>query len=365
MTPSAPETPGPPISSTASAGDPILQPLRFPKVRRVREQGADGKWKRKLVVFPGEGLVVKNRIFRSSISGQFDHPNGTGAEPRIKWEEQFARGGIGAIISSFVPVRLDGRILPRDAMVHQDETVRFWSEVAKRVEAAGRKGDAEAGLEGGDRECKYIMQLSHGGRQRDVPRVENFMSVSKSSTGQADSFHGLLARAMTITEIETLVEDFGKAAKRAKEAGVHGVELHASHGYLFTQFLSSAINDRQDQYGGPVAQFDDEGEVVGGRVKFLVDVIKSIREDVGWDDHVQAKRNIIDRNRAYFALEWKDGNILSEALQIFEIAEQAGLNGLHVSGGITFPHPLVPPGGFPLDEAAWWYGVMTGSGTRA
>jgi 2,4-dienoyl-CoA reductase-like NADH-dependent reductase (Old Yellow Enzyme family) len=342
-------------SATARTGsdNPILQPLRFPKVRK--EQEPDGKMK--LIVSPGAGLEVKNRIFRSSISGTFDYPNGTGAEPRIRWEEQFARGGVGAIISSFVPVRLDGRILPRYALIHKDETVKFWNHVARRVEKAGKDRDGK--------ECKYIMQLSHGGRQRDVPGVENFMSLSKSSTSQADSFHGLLARAMTITEIETLIEDFGKAARRAQEAGVHGVELHSSHGYLFTQFLSSAINDRKDQYGGPVAQFNEKGEVVGGRVKLLVDVIASIREHVGWDYHVQAKLNIIDRNRAYFPLEWKDGNKLAEALQIFEIAESAGLNGLHVSGGSTFPHPLVPPGGFPLDEGAWWYGVMAGSGTRA
>jgi 2,4-dienoyl-CoA reductase (NADPH2) len=326
-----------PSGSASIDTDPVLRPLRFPKVRK----GPDGK----LVVVPGAGLEVKNRVFRSSISGQFDHYNGTGSEVRIRWEEKFARGGVGAIISSFVPVLLEGRILPRYAMIHHDRTIRFWSTVAERVHAAG----GETGP------CKFIVQLSHGGRQRDVPGVENIMEPGKSSTSKPDSFHGLTARAMTIGEIEGVIAAFAAGARRARDAGVDGVELHASHGYLFTQFLSSAINDRTDKYGGSLEN----------RARFLIEVIRAIRAEVGWDFHVQAKINILDLNRAYFPLEWKQGNTTEEALKIFAWAEEEGLNALHVSAGSTFPHPLVPPGAFPVDEAAWWYGVMCSSGTRA
>ncbi len=313
------------------SSDVILRPLVFPHVKRE----ANGS----LTVTPGQGLRVKNRIFRSSISGQFDHYNGTGSEVRIRWEEKFARGGVGAIISSFVPVLLNGRILPRYAMIHEDSTIKFWSALVKRVHAF---------------DCRYIIQLSHGGRQRDVPGVENFMEPGHSSTSKSDSFHGLLARAMTPGEIQGIVEAFAAGARRARDAGADGVELHASHGYLFTQFLSSAINDRTDQYGGSVEN----------RARFLLEVIRAIRAEVGWDFHVQAKINILDLNRAYFPMEWKQGNTVQEALKIFAWAEAEGLNGLHVSAGSTFPHPLVPPGGFPIDEANWWYGVMCLSGTH-
>jgi len=62
-------------------------------------------------------LTVKNRLFRSNVSGRFDNYDGSGSQARINWEESFARGGVGAIISSFVPVLIRGRILPNYAMI--------------------------------------------------------------------------------------------------------------------------------------------------------------------------------------------------------------------------------------------------------
>src|SRR5258707_5961372 len=73
-----------------------------------------------------------------------------------------------------------------------------------------------------------------------------------SSTSRKESLHGFLCRAASKAEIDHLVEAFAAGAWRAREAGLDGVELHAANGYLFTQFLSSGINDRTDEYGGPV-----------------------------------------------------------------------------------------------------------------
>jgi 2,4-dienoyl-CoA reductase (NADPH2) len=202
-------------------------------------------------------------------------------------------------------------------------------------------------------DCRLIMQLSHGGRQRDIPGIENFQRVGLSSTNTTDSFHGLLCRAMDKNEIQQMVQWFAAGARRAREAGVDGVELHASHGYLFTQFLSSAINNRKDEYGGSLEN----------RARFLREVMEAIRREVGTDFHLQVKMNAIDLNNALFPWE-KKGNTLEEYIQVCKWCEEWGADGLHVSAGSIFPHPLVPPGGFPPDELQWWYGNMISSGTR-
>ncbi len=283
-------------------------------------------------------LVVKNRLFRSSISGRWDNYDGSGNQCRINWEEKFARGGMGAIVSSFVPVHVRGRILPNYAMIDNDDKIPFWRRVGEKVH---------------EYDCRFIMQISHSGRQRDVPGVENHMRPALSSTDSMDTFHGLLCEAATKDEIRELVNYFAQAARRAREAGLDGVELHASHGYLFTQFLSSGINDRKDEYGGSLRN----------RYRFLHEVIKAVRKEVGADFHLQVKMNAIDLNNALYPWE-KKGNSPEEYIQICKWVEEDGADGLHVSAGSMFPHPLVPPGGFPPDDLNWWYGGMSSSGVR-
>jgi 2,4-dienoyl-CoA reductase (NADPH2) len=297
------------------ADDVIFQPLKF------------------------RNLTVKNRLFRSSISGRWDNYDGSGTQARINWETKFARGGIGAIITSFVPVHVRGRIMPNYAMIDADDKIPFWRAVVRSVH---------------EYDCRFIMQLSHSGRQRDVPGVENFMNKALSSTNTMDGFHGLLCQAMTRDEITQTIQYFADAARRAREAGCDGVELHASHGYLFTQFLSSGINDRTDEYGGSLEN----------RARFLLDVIAAIRREVGRDFHLQVKINAVDNNDALYPWE-KKGNTLEESIQICKWAEAAGVDGLHVSIGSLFPHPQLPSGGFPVDEANWWYGGMVSGGVRA
>jgi 2,4-dienoyl-CoA reductase-like NADH-dependent reductase (Old Yellow Enzyme family) len=283
-------------------------------------------------------LTVKNRLFRSSISGRWDNYNGHGNSTRINWETKFARGGIGAIISSFVPVHIRGRIVPNYAMIDKDDKIPFWREVGKRVH---------------EFDCKFIMQLSHSGRQRDIAGVENLMNKGLSSTGKMDTFHGLLCQPMTLDEIKQTVQYFADGARRARAAGLDGVELHASHGYMFTQFLSSAINDRKDEYGGSLEN----------RARILLDVIRAIRKEVGNDFHLQVKINAVDNGNALYPWE-KKGNTLEEYIQVCKWVEAEGADALHVSMGSTFPHPQLPSGGFPVDEANWWYGGIMPNGVR-
>src|SRR6266404_648089 len=286
-------------------------------------------------------LTVKNRLFRSNLSGMFDEYNGYGGHTRLNWEEKFARGGVGAIISSYTPVAVRGRILTRYAMIDHDDKIAFWREVGKRVH---------------DYDCRFIMQLSHSGRQQDMGGVENLYKKALSSTNQTDFFHGILAQAMTATEIHQVVEQFAQGARRAKAAGLDGVELHGANGYLITQFLSSGINDRTDDYGGAVEN----------RARFVLEIVRAIRREVGPDFHLQMKINGVDHNNWLYPWK-KKGNTLEDTLAICKLLldDGKGVDSFHISSGSTFPHPRNPPGDLSIKALVRWYDGMLSQGVRA
>ncbi len=282
-------------------------------------------------------LEVKNRIFRSSISGRYDNEDGSPTQTRINWESKFAAGGVGAIISSYVPVLMEGRIIAGYGTVHRDDFIPLWAKVGEAVHAHG---------------SKFIMQLSHSGRQMDLPGLHNSGKLALSSTSNKETLHGFLCRAMTKAEIDYTVQGFADGARRAREAGLDGVELHASNGYLFNQFLSSGINDRKDEYGGSLEN----------RSRFLLDVITAIRREVGHDYHLQVKLSAVDHNNV---IPWeKKGNTLSDTVQVAKFAEAAGADAIHVSSGSLFPHPLNPPGDLSLETLATTYDAMISSGAN-
>ena len=331
--------------------DPIFQPLKF------------------------RNLSVKNRIFRSSISGKFDNYDGSGPTgARIHWEQKFAAGGVGAIITSYVPVAARGRILTNYAMIDSDERIDDW---AKLIERVHRKEYED---------CKFIVQLSNSGRQRDDEGFDNHVQrinrgrKALSSTSKREPLHGFPCQAMTIAEIQEMVGLFGDGALRAKKAGADGVETHSANGYLFTQFLSSAINDRTDRYGGPLVF----------RARFLMEVIRAIRAKVSSQYHLQVKISAQELNNAVIFWE-KPGNGIEESVQVCKWAadpgewaraanEEArrrhepptenleewrkiqGADAIHVSCGSSFPHPLNPPGEMPVEDLARTYEVVASTG---
>jgi len=159
-------------------------------------------------------LTVKNRLFRSSISGRIDNYNGSGTAARVKFEEMFAQGGVGAINSSHVPIRIDSRVLPNYATIDCEERIPFWKEVGRRVHAY---------------DCKYILQLSMSGRQQDIGGIENQKIRDHglgplSATRKLDSFNGLPCKATDSADIQQAIQDFARAARRVVDAGLDGIE---------------------------------------------------------------------------------------------------------------------------------------------
>ena len=285
-------------------------------------------------------LTVKNRVFRSNVSGRFDNYDGSGTQTRINWETKFAKGGVGAIISSFVPVLLRGRIVPNYAMIDHDRHIPFWRAVGNAVH---------------EHDCKFILQLSHGGRQRDIQGIE--YATGLSSTSKPDPSHGFKCEAMSVADIRATVDAFAEGARRAREAGLDGVELHGANGYLITQFLSSAINDRKDDYGGPLEN----------RARFVLEVVRAIRKKVGNDFHLQMKISVQENCDAvdFFGFG-PSGNTVDESVQVCKWLVEAGVDAIHASTGGFFPHPQNPAGSdLPVDHLVKTYDTMISSGDTA
>jgi len=281
-------------------------------------------------------LEVKNRVFRSSLAGRFNNYDGTGTQIHVNWDLKFARGGVGAIISSNAPVHPRGLIVPNYAHIDADETVPFWRELVRRVH---------------EHDCRYIVQLAFSGRQRDLGGIQ--FEQGWSSTDKPEPIHGLRCERMSLTDIREVVNAFAQGARRAREAGADGIEIHGCNGYLITQFLSPAINDRKDDYGGSLEN----------RARFALDIVDAIRAEVGRDYHLQFKITAIDYGRDLFPWLGK-GTELDESTQVCKWLEQAGVDAIHVSLGNTFPHPRNPAGGFPVEDVVRGYDTMISSGTH-
>jgi 2,4-dienoyl-CoA reductase-like NADH-dependent reductase (Old Yellow Enzyme family) len=265
-------------------------------------------------------LTIKNRLVRSSVGGRIDHYDGSGSEYRIRWDVKSARTGVGAIISSNAPIDPRGVLAPNFAHIDRDERIPFWRELIRRVH---------------EHDCPYIVQLAYAGRHREIAGIHYERGLS--STGRTDWWRGFDAERMTKEQIRHVHDLYGRAARRAREAGADGVEIAGANGFLVTQFLSPLINDRTDEYGGSLEN----------RARFAVELVRAIRRHIGDDFHLQIKISLVDHVREVHPWHRHDGTTLEESVQACKWLEEAGVDAFNVSTGVTFPHPRMPPGRVP------------------
>ncbi|MCB1679773.1 MAG: NADH:flavin oxidoreductase, partial [Halioglobus sp.] len=162
---------------------------------------------------------------------------------------------------------------------------------------------------------KIFAQIYHVGRQAAPQNIGR--SDAQAPSARMDVVTGCHPREMTIDEIKETVQLFGEAAGRAKKAGFDGVEIHGAHGYLISSFLTPHTNRRTDEYGG---SFEN-------RLRFLLEIYRAVRANVGSDFPVILKINGHDD------LPLRKGLKTAELVKIAKCLEDEGLDGVEISAG--------------------------------
>lgn len=245
-------------------------------------------------------LEMPNRLVRSATGeGASEENTGRPTKAIIKHYRKLAEGGIGLIITGHVAVSYEGRCYSRMSSLHTDE---FVADYRKIVEVCH------------EHQTPVVCQLNHGGRQVD-PTAKGIRALCPSSVqSKGTSF---LPEELTEKDILRIIDDFGMAAKRSKEAGFDGVQIHSAHGYLISQFNSPLTNRRDDAWGGTPEK----------RRRFLLDVYKAMRAKVGSNYPILVKQNVADYH--------PDGLTFEEALEICRELNKLGIDAIELSGGIA------------------------------
>jgi 2,4-dienoyl-CoA reductase-like NADH-dependent reductase (Old Yellow Enzyme family) len=254
-------------------------------------------------------LTLPNRIVRSATAERLADEDGW---PRPQLKEVYrtlVQGGVGLIITGHMYVHPSGRAHPEMTGIYADELVPDLAELADVVHAEGGR---------------VVVQINHGGMQCSAETVSETVAPS----GIDAPFLQGPAREIRSHEILQLIDAYAQAARRAKEAGFDGVQLHGAHGYLINQFLSPSVNRREDEWGG-----DSEG-----RARFLRQVCRAVREQVGPNYPVFIKLGLVDGVAS--------GLSLNEGLEMVSRLGQMGLDAVETSGGIeadsSRPNPQEP-----------------------
>lgn len=254
-------------------------------------------------------MTVPNRICHVPTDVSSSNADGSVSERDIYHHSQIAKGGAGLIIvGATSPDGKTGRPTVTGLVADSDSCIPGLARLAEGMHKYG---------------AKCVVQLQHPGRQCAVPRY-NTMSATDMvvklpwSAGHEIVYEnaeekGKPVRAMTTEEVVDMVDKFSEAAWRVKQAGFDGVELHAAHGYLISQFMSPYLNKRIDRWGG---SFEN-------RMRFPLAIISSIQKKCGKSFPILVR---------YSADEWVEGGReLEESVRMAVEFERAGVAALDLS----------------------------------
>ncbi|KAH6972492.1 hypothetical protein BKA56DRAFT_692787 [Ilyonectria sp. MPI-CAGE-AT-0026] len=281
------------------------------------------------------GLTLPNRLVKAALAEQMADSQ------KLPTPAQFNRtygawadGGWGMILTGNVQVDErylggpDDNVIDASASLSEEQVLEAYRNLANVCRRAG---------------TPTIVQINHPGRQSPLGAGKRSM-FSKSLAPSAiplnmgsDMLSRILGslvfgtpKAMTVADIEDVVRRFANAARIAAEAGFDGIQIHAAHGYLLSQFMSARSNRRTDAYGGSAA----------ARVKIVIDIIKAVRAVVPKTFCIGLKFNSVDHQTSSSAGASSE---LDDCLEQAVLIAETGLDFLEISGG-TYENPLMVTG---------------------
>lgn len=248
-------------------------------------------------------MTVRNRIVRSATHEGMTDGEGQLTDRYAPFLSALAQGEVGLIVTGHLYVREDGRVNRNQAGIDHDRFIPRLREVGEEVHRHG---------------ARIVAQISHAGANADARHV-----VAIAPSAVADPGYRHVPVALAADEVPALVRAFVEGALRVKAAGFDGVQLHAAHGYLLSQFLSPRRNLRDDSYGGSAAR----------RARLLGEICREIRRAAGPGLAMLVKMNGADLVEG--------GLEPAGAVEAAEVLVAAGIDAIEVSGGLLMPRP--PP----------------------
>jgi 2,4-dienoyl-CoA reductase-like NADH-dependent reductase (Old Yellow Enzyme family) len=253
------------------------------------------------------GLELPNRLVKAAMTERLADVR-NGATPRhVKLYRQWGAGGAGLLITGNVIVDRYNLEAAGNVVIDGAPDASQAARLAEWASAAKAGG------------ARIMVQLSHAGRQ--TPRQVNPQPLSASDV-QLDIAGNLAGRprAMTESEIADVIGRFATATKVCREAGFDGVQIHAAHGYLISQFLSPRANVRQDRWGGSLEN----------RARLLLDIVRAVKAEAGPGFAIAVKLNSADFQKGGFSQ--------ADSMAVIEMLNAEGLDFVEISGG-TYEQP--------------------------